>query len=402
MTARIRKRMPRVLMFCGLFHPIVGGAERQAERLGHALLEQGCAVEVLTPRLEPDWPLEDRVSDLTVHRFPLMDLTRTPHFKPRGLGVPNTLIQRRQVMRAVAKRLPGFDLLHTHLASPAVEAAMTAAHRKGVPVLCKIACGGTGFDLPAVSGTSLLGPYFVRRLVRRMDRWIAISEEIRSDLRGAGVPDERIVSIPNGIDIDTLPWAPPRPPFRNLLYLGRLEKCDTATLVAAFDRLLESHPEARLRVVGRGPQEPVRAALSQHSRAAERTEVTGLRPALPEYQWAHVLVQPTLAEGISNSLLEAMSLGLPCIASDIPPNRGLLDDGRAGLLPPLHDAMSLAGAMRTALDEPARALERAEAARKLVAERYAIGVVARRYLDLYASLSGIAPTRNEPDHDHAA
>jgi hypothetical protein len=71
---------------------------------------------------------------LPVHRFPLTDLTRTlPGI--RGLGVPNLWIERAQIRRAVKRLLPGFDLLHAHIASPLAAFALGMAHECETAVL---------------------------------------------------------------------------------------------------------------------------------------------------------------------------------------------------------------------------------------------------------------------------
>ena len=60
----IETKIPRVLMFSGQFWSRVGGAERQAHKLALRLIRNGCHVEVLTPRLEKSWPLEDTIDGL--------------------------------------------------------------------------------------------------------------------------------------------------------------------------------------------------------------------------------------------------------------------------------------------------------------------------------------------------
>lgn len=78
-------KLPRVLMFCGLSWPRIGGAERQALRLSNSLLARGCRVEVLTPQLEAAWALEENIEGIQVHRFPFVDLTKRIR-NLRGLG----------------------------------------------------------------------------------------------------------------------------------------------------------------------------------------------------------------------------------------------------------------------------------------------------------------------------
>ena len=88
----IETKLPRVLMCSDQFWSKTGGAERQAQKLAMALIRNGCHVEVLTPRLEKNWPLEDTIDDFRINRLPLLNLTHKLK-GVRGLGVPNTLLK---------------------------------------------------------------------------------------------------------------------------------------------------------------------------------------------------------------------------------------------------------------------------------------------------------------------
>jgi glycosyltransferase involved in cell wall biosynthesis len=387
--------LPRVLMFSETFHPRVGGAERQAAKLARELIRQGCRVEMLTPQHEPEWPLREEVEGVPVNRFRCLNLTKgLPRL--RGLGVPNTLFMDVQTRRAVTRLIGGFDILHAHIAAPLVASAMAAAQAAGRPVICKVASGGDTSDLRMLSRTSLLGPSLAQRLVSRMDRWVAISGEIRSDLEAAGVDSERIVSIPNGVELPLTP-APAGREVRRFLYLGRLSRqCprDFATLMTAFEQLLGDVPECELRLVGGGEREgELRDLLQTLPRAQARTGIVGFSEPGSWLSWADVLVQPSTTEGMSNTLLEAMGFGVACIANDIPPNREVLDDGAAGLLVPVGDRGALASAMARLAASPEERTRLGRLGRERVEQVYALERVAASYLRLYDHLLSASPRR---------
>lgn len=377
----------RILMLIANFRPRVGGAEQQAERLARALIARGCQVGILTPRWEPSWAEHETLDGLPIRRFHLTDLgSRFPRL--RGLGIPNLWLERGQLRRALRLHLPDFDLLHAHIASPLVAFALESARVLGKPVLCKPASSGATFDLLTLRRGSVLGPLLERRLIAGVDRWIAVSEAVRTDLLQAGVAAARIVSIPNGIDLSAFSVPRARPPARRFLCLGSLYKFGLETLLSAFDSLAAELPDVELRIAGRGDLDAAGRLLDSRSHARGRVRFVGVSPAIEELEWADALVHPSLVEGMSNTLLEAMSAGVPCVASDIPPNREVLAGGEAGLLVPLGDPEALAASLRRLARDPTLGGCLAGAARRRVETHYDLGSVAERYIGVYAELLG--------------
>lgn len=383
--------MPRILMFCGQFRPLIGGAERQAEKLARALMGMGCKVGVLTPRLREEWPAKEDISGLVVHRFPYRNISQ---FLPgiRGLGIPNTLYTAYQTRRAVWQHISEFDVLHAHIATPMVAYAMEAAQIRGKKAICKIACGGAGFDFLAVKKTSLLGPRIVRKLVSRMDRWIAISNQVRLDLVQASVAERRITCIPNGVELQPESLGTATTGLaRKFLYLGRFTnnpRRDFRTLLLAFDALVRMYPECELRLVGGGEREQeIREILANLVFAREKTQIVGFSDPEPWLQWADVLIQPSYSEGMSNTLLEAMTHGLACIANDIPPNREVLDEGRAGILVPVESVDALSAVMIRLASIAGERDRFGSLARNRIENVYSMFKVAERYLNLYLELT---------------
>ena len=388
-STRGRKGPPvRVLMLVPNFtpqRPLVGGAERQAEKLAHALKARGCVVEVLSPQDDPGWPLEEVVDGLTVHRYPISDLSRV---LPRGAGVPNLVLRGAQTRRAVRRFLPRFDLLHCHIASLFTSYACDAAAPLRKPVLCKVACGGDVFDLRTTAAIASGAVRLSRNMVRRVTRWIAISDQIRGELEEWGVEPGRIVRIPNGVEPVDAPPLAPGGVARRFLYLARLAiNRDPALMVRAFERLLAEVPDAELAVVGNGELEgELRRLVAEMPRGRERIRMEGYGDSAQWLRWAEVVIQPSRWEGMSNTLLEAMSAGRACVATDIPANRGVLDGGRLGLLSPPGDDAAMAASLLRLATVPGAAAELGALARAEVRDAYGIGHVADRYLELYRSL----------------
>jgi glycosyltransferase involved in cell wall biosynthesis len=375
-----------ILMFCPQFRPIVGGAERQAEKLSESLTKKGVRVKILTPLLVAGTPEQEEDAGVTIRRFPLFDLCKRMPGIP-GLGPMNLLLIRSQVIRAVNQYLGDASVLQTHIASPLSAFAMQAAKKRGIPVLCKAAMAGEKTDLRELSSIGIGGPHLAHSMVKHVDCWIATTQAVCASLLDWGVRKDRIALIPNGVEIPTsLPKKPNPPRIRRFLYLGRLSsniQRDMATLIRAFDRLADRLPDAELALVGEGDLFVETAALVARTRNQERMRMPGLQNPEPWLQWADCFVLPSRREGLSNAMLEAMAHGLPCIANDIPPNRELLAEGRAGVLVPVGDDEELLSAMLCIAQDAAFVSSMSEAAIQRVKSRYSIDAIAEHYVRLY-------------------
>ena len=380
-----------VLMLCPQFRPVIGGAERQAEKLSKALVRRNIRVTILTPRLIADSPPYEEVDGVAINRFPLFDLCRK---LPRssGLGPLNLLMIRAQVRRAVSSCLNDVDILHASIAGPVTAFATEAARSAGVPVVCKVGMAGAQNDLASTSAMGFGGDRLTRSMVRNMNCWVATTQAVRDTLLQLTIPTDRIAKIPNGVDlVDRLERSDECRAIRNFVYLGRLStniRRDVPTLIAAFDRAADCAPDLRLALVGSGDLYDETRALVKQCKHRHQIEMPGETAAEPWLRWAHCFVLPSRQEGLSNALLEAMSFGLPCIANDIPPNREVLDDGRAGVLVPVGDEQRLSDEILKMTTESSYAARMAEAASRRVHCRYAIDAVAKQYVSLYGDLIG--------------
>lgn len=380
-----------ILMFCPQFRPLIGGAERQAEILAQALAGRGHRVEILTPQHHPDHPLTEEYAGVVVRRFPLFDLHRQfPRL--RGLGPLNLLSLRHQVRRQVRARIDAFDVLHAHIASPLTAFAVAEARRAGRPTLCKIALVGARNDLTETLAIGLGGRAVVRSLRENLDRWVLTTRYGRDSFLNGEIPSERIEWIPNGVELPRETPASGKPRTR-FLYVGRVSSNidrDLPSLVKAFDALCARDPARNLEltIVGGGDQLADLKRLVTGCRHADRIALPGEQPAADWLRWADAFILPSRREGLSNALLEAMAHSLPCIANDIPPNREVLADGRAGRLVPVGDVPALTNALARIAGDPAFANEMARAARTHVENVYSIERVAQMYETLYGELVG--------------
>lgn len=381
-------------MFSPQFAPAIGGAERQAERLGKALAARSVDVLVMTPRLDPESPADEVLEGLRVHRFVLRDLNKLVGAVP-GIGLINGPWLILQIVAKVWRAVAQADIAHCHIGSLQSIAAGIAAQLLGRPVICKAAIADTQSDLGEMKRQGIMNRLLVPIGRRIFTRWVATTRAVADALVRAGVDREKIVVIPNGIEPvgESYIWRPR--PVRNFLYLGRLStniNRDVAGLIRAFDAVAAQIPDSTLAIVGDGDLLAATREAAAACEHADRIQIPGAGDAKMWLKWADCLVLPSRREGLSNSLLEAMANGVACIANDIPPNREVLADGTAGLLVPLEDREALSAAMIRVSHDTELVARVVCNARSRVDRCYSIAAVANQYLSLYRGLAPDAAT----------
>jgi glycosyltransferase involved in cell wall biosynthesis len=196
------------------------------------------------------------------------------------------------------------------------------------------------------------------------------------------------VAIPNGVPVPEIAWQP-RPDWHHApraVFVGRLapEK-GLRCLIQAWPIVRLVHPQACLSLIGEGPEQPGLESLA-HSLGlnvgrGQPIELPGrsadVTTVLRDFD---LFVLPSLEEGMSIALLEAMALGLPLVASSIPGNRRLVNDPEHGRLVPPDDPAALAETILAQWADFDRACAMGRAARSRVERESSIAAVARRHL----------------------
>jgi glycosyltransferase involved in cell wall biosynthesis len=266
--------------------------------------------------------------------------------------------------------------------------ALLAKWRYGIPFVTTY-----GFPSRTLRRSWLSGSLRARveaQGLRYADAVIVPTAELRTDIeRRVGNP-AGIHLIPNGVDIGRFaPGATTQPGRAGVLYVGRLSpEKNLETLIAAAAKL-GSRLEARLTFVGDGPlRERLRRAATEHGVRLELVPSVDHRELPRIYGSADVFVLPSFTEGHSKVLIEAMSCGVPCIASDIVANRSVLADGDAGLLFDPHDAGALAARLEQVYGQRRLADELGQRARGRVLAHYDLATLIAREIELLQRVAG--------------
>ena len=378
---------PRICYILSHFFPDASGAERQALAQGAELVRRGHSVRVVT-RAIADQPRDDLLLGVKVHRW----------IKTSDLGPLFGVSFVAGVVRALRRLRPEYDLIHAHQGLwEAISAGIARPFLSGAPTLIQPASSGYYGEAEELARTR--GFPILRRAILRNTAFAAISADIERQWLALGVPPSKLIRMASGVDANRFRAGPaaPRveatlPPRPRVVFTGRLHPQKNLGVLLEAWPTVASRAGASLVLVGDG---------EERRRLADRATALGVHhlvhfagrveePA-DHLRAADAFVLPSVAEGMSNSLLEAMATSLPCLASSIGGNTDLLGRGEAGLLLPADDPGAWAETIVRVLADRDLAHRLGSAARRRIEAEFSIEAVVERYQGLYRTLLSGGP-----------
>ena len=235
-----------------------------------------------------------------------------------------------------------------------------------------------------------------RRLVARTDAMTANSESVAAFYEQIGMPREKTSVIPNAMPLQTPEYTREKareilglsPAHKVLGFVGRLApQKRLKDVIWAFQLLQQVVDNVRLVLIGAGPERDELADLANNFGcrnmiifAEHRADAFSLMKAFDSFVLASEF------EGMSNSLMEAMSLGIPCVVSDIPSNLELVTNEQTGLTFPLGKGPELTKVLIRLLQDSDLAKQLGEAGQRLIADRHSVEAMVQHHQQLYKRL----------------
>jgi glycosyltransferase involved in cell wall biosynthesis len=404
----------RIAMLSYRCHPEVGGQGVYVSHLTEALAALGHEVTVFSG---PPYPELDHSVEL--RRVPSLDLYRPedPFRRPARAEFrdwidvleyaamcagtfpePLTFSLRMARMRDVLGA--GFDVVHDNqtlgygmLALRRATRLVTTIHHP-ISIDRRLALADTDGALKRLGKRRWYG--FVamqRRVAKRLDHLVTVSEATRTDIvQEFGVKEEAITVVHNGVDADLFKPIPQirREPGRIVTVASSDQASKGLGVLVEAVAKLRTERDAKLVVIGRGSDSPLLvAAAARFGIEVERLgRVTALK-MVEEMARAQVAVVPSLYEGFSLPAAEAMSCGVPLVAT----TGGALPEvvGDAGLLVEPGDAHALATAIASLLDDGSLSSDLGRRGRERVLARFTWRQAALRMEELYRTAIGKPP-----------
>jgi len=242
----------------------------------------------------------------------------------------------------------------------------------------------------------------LRRLYRVfIQRYIPMSQDLeRWLISHIGIPEQKISQTYNGVDVDKFQPAkekriellPEQFRAKGLVIIGTVGRQepvkDPVILLQAFIELIIKFPKtknkARLVLVGNGSLHEKLKAIAKDNQVDELVWFAGERKDISDLlQVLDIFVLPSVNEGVSNTILEAMATGLPVIATNVGGNPELVIDKQIGSLVKSQSAHDMAQALNFYLDNPDIMKQHGSASRELCVEKFSLNRMVADYLNVY-------------------
>jgi glycosyltransferase involved in cell wall biosynthesis len=326
------------------FFPYTGGIEMHVYQLARRLARTEANITVLTTDLERQLPVSEKLEGINVRRVPAWPAKRDYYFAP-----------------AIYPQITHgqWDLVHVHSYNTFVAPlAMLAALRGHRPYVVTFHGGGHSSRLRnAIRKPQLM---MLRPLLARASRLITLAQfEIPLYGRRLRLPAERFVRIPDGSDfVGSVPLALEPTNGTLIVSVGRLERFKGhQRAIAALPSVLIQRPDARLRIVGRGPYESELKRLAKRLGVAERVEIRAVPPE-DRQGLAALLRRAALVTLFSEyetsplSAFEALASGCSLLVADSSGLREIANKGWARAVPLNSTSEQLAAAILEQLSHP--------------------------------------------------
>ena len=220
---------------------------------------------------------------------------------------------------------------------------------------------------------------------------VANSQAAADRLRLEKVEEEKIVLIPNGIDLARFPARQySGSPTRVAVVACLREEKRIDVLISAIPQIIANRPDTRFIIAGEGTCREPLVTLARELGVLDKIDFLGHREDVSAVlSDADIFVLPSRSEAFPNAIMEAMAAGLPVVASNVGGIPELVEDGRTGHLVQPGDAAGLADSVIALLERPQQLEEFGRAARRKVEESYSFDRMVGQFEDLYERELGV-------------
>lgn len=258
--------------------------------------------------------------------------------------------------------------------------------------------GEHGRDMSDIDGTNKKYINIRKFYSKFISHFITVSKDLENWLiKSVSIPSIKISQIYNGVDIEKFSPKTISSNLENSLVIGTVGRLqaekDQATLVKAFDLLIKNNPDldVKLELIGDGPDRKKLESLVNELNISDNVLFHGKSDDVANImKKMDIFVLPSLAEGISNTILEAMACGLPVIATNVGGNPELVTENVSGYLVPSNNPQTMAEAIQKYIDQPELIAKHGKTARQLIENEFSMKAMVENYMRVYDQLLAVS------------
>ena len=381
----------RVLFFNYEYPPLGGGAANATLCILRELSEiADLEVDLVTSAVNNEYSTEKIGENITIYKVPIGKNSANLHFQSqkdlivytwRAFLLSNKLLKKNK-----------YDLTHSFFTVPCGALSLWFKLTRKIPYIISL----RGSDVPGYSERfkfiyAILKP-LIKFIWKKSDAVVSNSQGLR-DLALKTSSRQNVDIIFNGIDLnDFYPNESLRSRDKFIITIGATRitaRKGTNYLIEALGILAPNNPNLLLRILGDGDEKNNLIELTKRLKLEKFVQFLGRVPreeTSPYYQEASLFVLPSLNEGMSNAMLEALASGLPILATETGGTEELVENGVNGFIIKMKDAQDLAEKIEMILKDEGLRVQMGLASRKK-AQEMSWTIVADKYYDLYAQIA---------------
>jgi glycosyltransferase involved in cell wall biosynthesis len=346
--------------------------------LSRSLAALGHEITVVTERL-PGLKAREDIDGVRVLRLPAY---------PNNIRVLANFVFLVNLIWFFLKQAGDFDFVHSHVATASAFFGSILAKVFGKPSIVKFTGSGITGEV-TTSTASIFGRIKLIILDIFTDLVVCTDKKIKTELINVGYKESKIQVVPNGVDIEL--FAPQIKKIISgpvkVLFVGRLEEVKNIPALLNAWKAVIAKERAELTIVGGGSKKVELILLAGKLGINNSVKFVGEQKDIKSYLVASdIFVLPSFAEGVSNSLLEALACGLAVIASRVGGSIDLIKNGESGYLFEPNDHAGLAQKLINLAQDSDLRRSFGLKARENISKNYSIESIRAKYIKLYDEL----------------
>lgn len=389
----MRDRSMRILFLNYEYPPLGGGAGNATFYIFKEYAKIfGLEIDCVTSSVDGEYHIENLGGNIRIHRLPIGKNKKNLHFQSQR----NILVYAwkayffsRKLVKSAKEEGWKYNLIHAFFSIPCGFLALLLKREFSISYIVSL----RGADVPGYSERFSFIYNFLKPIVKMVwtqaDAVMSNSQGLK-DLALKSSPNQEIGVIYNGVDTDEFysKYNYSKDIF-NILCLTRLTpRKGVAYLIDAMAKLVVKYPQVKLKIVGEGDSKQKLMNQVKKLSLGDAVEFTGLirhENLAPIYRKAHAFVLPSLNEGMSNVILEAVASGLPIVTTDTGGSKELTRDGVNGFIVKMKDSDDITEKLEQLVTNPELCSRMSKESRK-IAKELSWEKVAKEYTEVYGKI----------------